>query len=150
MVGHGTFMEKTYIFWHTFFSEKDRTPFAAVYSSLGCKFGCNFCMVNILNRNSVNENDNAANYRIMRHWDPNFFLNQLEILAGYGVKTLRLSDEMFFLNRKFFGRGVFRSIIIIPMVIAPAIMGQFWSLLYDQKGVFNFFLESITYSSYSF
>ncbi len=89
-------------FWHTFFSEKDRTPFAAVYSSLGCKFGCNFCMVNILNRNSVNENDNAANYRIMRHWDPNFFLNQLEILAGYGVKTLRLSDEMFFLNRKFY------------------------------------------------
>ncbi len=48
-----------------------------------------------------------------------------------------------FLNRKFFGRGVFRSIIIIPMVIAPAIMGQFWSLLYDQKGVFNFFLESL-------
>ena len=32
-------------FWHTFFKEEDRTPFAAVYSSLGCKFGCNFCMI---------------------------------------------------------------------------------------------------------
>ena len=25
-------------YWHSFFSEEDRSPFAAVYSSLGCKF----------------------------------------------------------------------------------------------------------------
>ena len=89
-------------YWHTFFSEKDRTPFVSVYSSLGCKFGCNFCMINIVNRNNINDDVNAADFRIMRHWDPIFFVDQLEILANYEVKTIRLADEMFFLNKKFY------------------------------------------------
>jgi len=89
-------------FWHTFFKEEDRTPFVAVYSSLGCKFGCNFCMINILNRTSISESAVSSDFRIMRHWDPIHFVNQLEILANYGVKTIRLSDEMFFLNKKYY------------------------------------------------
>ena len=89
-------------YWHTFFSEKDRTPFAAVYSSLGCKFGCNFCMINIVNRTSLDENTTSANSKLMRHWDPKHFVDQLEILANYGVKTIRLTDEMFFLNKKYY------------------------------------------------
>jgi anaerobic magnesium-protoporphyrin IX monomethyl ester cyclase len=89
-------------FWHTFFSEKDRTPFASVYSSLGCKFGCNFCMINIVNRTSLDPVAKSSDFKIMRHWDPIFFVDQLEILANYGVKTIRLSDEMFFLNKKFY------------------------------------------------
>mgnify|MGYP006100156317 CR=1 FL=1 len=89
-------------YWHTFFSEKDRTPFVSVYSSLGCRFGCNFCMINIVNRNNVNLDADASNFRLMRHWDPMFFVDQLEILANHGVKTIRLSDEMFFLNKKFY------------------------------------------------
>ena len=89
-------------YWHSFFSEKDRTPFAAVYSSLGCMFACNFCMINILNRTNDDENQNASNFKGMRFWSPDFFLDQLEILANKGVKTLRLSDEMFFLNKKYY------------------------------------------------
>jgi len=89
-------------FWHTFFSEKDRTPFVSVYSSLGCKFGCNFCMINIVNRTSLDPEAKSSDFKIMRHWDPIFFVDQLEILANYGVKTIRLSDEMFFLNKKFY------------------------------------------------
>ncbi len=89
-------------YWHSFFSEKDRTPFAAVYSSLGCMFACNFCMINILNRTNDDENQNASNFKGMRFWSPDFFLDQLEDLAKRGVKTLRLSDEMFFLNKKYY------------------------------------------------
>ena len=37
-------------FWHTNFAHEKRTPFAAIYTSLGCMFGCNFCMINIVNR----------------------------------------------------------------------------------------------------
>ena len=88
-------------YWHSF-SEKDRSPFAAVYSSLGCKFGCNFCMINILNRTSTSDDAKSSDFKIMRHWDPIFFVDQLEVLADYGVKTLRLSDEMFFLNKKYY------------------------------------------------
>ena len=89
-------------FWHTFFKEEDRTPFVTVYSSLGCKFGCNFCMINILNRTSTEEGAMSSDFKIMRHWDPLHFVDQLEILANYGVKTIRLSDEMFFLNKKYY------------------------------------------------
>ena len=89
-------------YWHTFFSDKDRTPFAAVNSSLGCKFGCNFCMINIVNRISIEQNAKSSDFRIMRHWEPKHFVDQLEILANLGVKTIRLTDEMFFLNKKYY------------------------------------------------
>ena len=38
----------------------------------------------------------------MRFWSPEFILKQYEILAKLGVQTIRISDEMFFLNRKYF------------------------------------------------
>jgi radical SAM superfamily enzyme YgiQ (UPF0313 family) len=38
----------------------------------------------------------------MRFWSPEFMIGELEKLAQLGVKTLRISDEMFFLNRKFY------------------------------------------------
>ena len=89
-------------YWHTYFSDEDRSPFAAVYSSLGCMFACNFCMINILNRTNNEENADASNFKGMRFWSPDFFLDQLGILQKLGVKTLRLSDEMFFLNKKYY------------------------------------------------
>ena len=30
--------------------EDIRTPYAAIYTSLGCIYGCEFCMINIVNR----------------------------------------------------------------------------------------------------
>ena len=39
---------------------------------------------------------------MMRFWSPEFILREFEKLAEMGVKTLRLSDEMFFLNRKYY------------------------------------------------
>ncbi|HEX5392724.1 MAG TPA: cobalamin-dependent protein, partial [Rhodocyclaceae bacterium] len=33
-------------FWHAGFDHGQRTPFAAIYTSLGCNFGCDFCMIN--------------------------------------------------------------------------------------------------------
>ena len=59
-------------------------------------------MINILNRTNIDDNSVSSDFNIMRHWDPDFFVNQLEILANYGVKTIRLSDEMFFLNKKIY------------------------------------------------
>jgi ABC-type sugar transport system permease subunit len=48
------------------------------------------------------------------------------------------------LNLDFYGRAVFRSIMIIPMVITPAVIGIFWKLLYEQEsGVFNWLLSSV-------
>lgn len=89
-------------FWHADFSHQKRTPFAAIYTSLGCQFGCDFCMINIVNRIDNGDDINAANSRGMRFWSPAWVSREMKKLANLGVVTLRISDEMFFLNRKFY------------------------------------------------
>tara|TARA_Y100000590_G_scaffold377367_1_gene443564 strand:+ start:1 stop:1254 length:1254 start_codon:yes stop_codon:yes gene_type:complete len=89
-------------FWHSNFLHENRTPFAAIYTSLGCQFACNFCMINIVNRTQHDENISAANSKGMRFWSPKLILNEFEKLWEYGVRTLRISDEMFFLNKKYY------------------------------------------------
>ena len=89
-------------FWHAEFSHEKRTPFAAVYTSLGCRFACNFCMINIINRTSTTEGAVSADSRDMRYWTPQFMLGEFEKLAKMGVQTLRISDEMFFLDKRYY------------------------------------------------
>jgi radical SAM superfamily enzyme YgiQ (UPF0313 family) len=89
-------------FWHAEFSHEKRTPFAAIYTSLGCNFGCNFCMINIVNRIDNGESVDASHSRGMRFWSPQWVNREMQKLANMGVKTLRISDEMFFLNRRYY------------------------------------------------
>jgi len=89
-------------FWHTNFTNYERSPFAAIYTSLGCQFGCNFCMINVVNRTELADGVTAADSRGMRFWSPNWVLAQFRALAYMGVKSIRISDEMFFLNRKYY------------------------------------------------
>lgn len=90
-------------FWHAEFDHGKRTPFAAIYTSLGCNFGCDFCMINIVNRVDNSDEVNAANSKGMRFWSPEWVSREMRKLADMGVRTLRISDEMFFLNRKYYG-----------------------------------------------
>ena len=89
-------------FWHAEYDHNKRTPFAAIYSSLGCRFGCDFCMINIVNRVDNGDQISAANSKNMRFWSPQFMLNEFQKLADMGVQTVRISDEMFFLDRRQF------------------------------------------------
>lgn len=89
-------------FWHAEFSHEKRTPFAAIYTSLGCSFGCDFCMINIVNRVDNSDGVSATDSRGMRFWSPDWVGREMKKLADLGVKTLRISDEMFFLNRKYY------------------------------------------------
>ena len=89
-------------FWHAEFSHEKRTPFAAIYTSLGCQFACDFCMINIVNRSDNSEGINASHSKGMRFWSPEWVAREMRKLADLGVKTLRISDEMFFLNRKYY------------------------------------------------
>lgn len=89
-------------FWHADFNYEKRTPFAAIYTSLGCSFGCDFCMINIVNRINNGVEISAANSKGMRFWSPQWVEREMKKLADLGVKTLRISDEMFFLNRKYY------------------------------------------------
>ncbi len=89
-------------FWHAGFDHAQRTPFAAIYTSLGCNFACSFCMINIVNRVDNADGVSAADSRGMRFWSPAWVMRQMRALADLGVRTLRISDEMFFLNRKYY------------------------------------------------
>lgn len=89
-------------FWHAEFNHDLRTPFAAIYTSLGCKFKCDFCMINIVNRVDNADGVVSANSPGMRFWSPQLMLREFEKLAALGAKTIRISDEMFFLNKNYF------------------------------------------------
>jgi radical SAM superfamily enzyme YgiQ (UPF0313 family) len=89
-------------YWHTNFLDEGRTPFAAISTSLGCSFGCNFCMINIVNRTSYTQGTVSSDSRGMRFWSPELMLKEFEYLYERGVRTVRLTDEMFFLNKKYY------------------------------------------------
>lgn len=88
--------------WHAEYLEENRTPYAAIQTSLGCQFGCSFCMINIINRNDNDEIGVASNYSKMRFWSTEFILEEFKKLFDYGVKTIRIVDEMFLLNPKYY------------------------------------------------
>jgi len=89
-------------FWHAGFDHDQRTPFAAIYTSLGCQFACEFCMINIVNRIDNGQWVDASNSKGMRFWSAAWVKKEMTKLADMGVKTLRISDEMFFLNRRYY------------------------------------------------
>ena len=88
--------------WHAEYDSEKRTPYASLYTSLGCVFQCEFCMINIVNRDDNDEIGLAANYNKMRFWSPEFILKQFDKLVEMGVKTIRIIDEMFLLNPKYY------------------------------------------------
>jgi radical SAM superfamily enzyme YgiQ (UPF0313 family) len=88
--------------WHAEYIEEQRSPYAALQTSLGCQFKCEFCMINIINRDDEKEIGVAGNYSGMRFWTPEFIIKEFDKLISYGVKTIRIVDEMFLLNPKYY------------------------------------------------
>ena len=88
--------------WHAGYNHSDRSPYAALYTSLGCRFQCNFCMINLINRDDDLEVGVASNYNKMRYWSPEWVIRQFDKLVSWEVKTIRISDEMFLLNPKYY------------------------------------------------
>jgi radical SAM superfamily enzyme YgiQ (UPF0313 family) len=88
--------------WHAEYIEEQRSPYAAIYTSLGCTFKCSFCMINVINRDDNDPIGVASNYAQMRFWSPEFIIKEFDKLYAMGVRTLRISDEMFLLNQKYY------------------------------------------------
>jgi anaerobic magnesium-protoporphyrin IX monomethyl ester cyclase len=88
--------------WHAEYDEDKRTPYAALQTSLGCRFACEFCMINIINRNDNDPIGVAGNYSGMRYWSPEFIIKEFDKLVAMGVHTIRIVDEMFLLNPKYY------------------------------------------------
>jgi anaerobic magnesium-protoporphyrin IX monomethyl ester cyclase len=88
--------------WHAEYDQAKRSPYAAIQTSLGCQFGCDFCMINMINRDDNEEIGVAGNYSSMRYWSPEFIIGEFEKLMALGVYTIKITDELFLLNRKYY------------------------------------------------
>jgi radical SAM superfamily enzyme YgiQ (UPF0313 family) len=88
--------------WHANYIEKNRSPFASIYTSLGCIYKCEFCMINIINRTDNSPNKVSSDFNKFRYWNPEFTIKQLDYLADKGVKQLKIADEMWVLKPKHF------------------------------------------------
>lgn len=57
----------------------------------------------------------------------------LELLVGFGLALL--------LRRKFAGSGIITTLILIPMMLSPVVVGLFWKLIYNPSyGIFNYMI----------
>ena len=61
----------------------------------------------------------------------------LQILLGFTLAWL--------INRKFRGNDLWTTIIVLPMMLSPAVVGNFWTFLYQpQIGLFNYVIAFFT------
>lgn len=88
--------------WHANYIDDDRSPFASIYTSLGCIYKCEFCMINIINREDNGPLKVASDFNQFRFWDPEFTIKQFDYLAEQGVKQIKVADEMWVLKPKHF------------------------------------------------
>ena len=88
--------------WHAEYRDEFRSPYAAIQTSLGCQFKCSFCMINIINKNDNEDIGVSSNYSGMRFWSTDFIINEFKKLFKLGVKTIKITDEMFLLNKKYY------------------------------------------------
>jgi len=88
--------------WHAEYKPEYRSPYAAIQTALGCQFKCSFCMINLINKDDDSSNALASSYNRMRHWSIGFVERELKKLVEMGVRTIKFTDEMFLLNRKYY------------------------------------------------
>lgn len=74
--------------WHCFGSLDKRSPYAVIYTSLGCPFNCSFCCINAI----------FGEHKI-RYRDFKKVFKEIDYLVKtYNIRNFKIIDEMFALN----------------------------------------------------
>jgi multiple sugar transport system permease protein len=61
------------------------------------------------------------------------------VLSTVAIETVLGFALAYLIDRKFKGHGFWTTIILIPMMLSPAVVGNFWTFLYQpQTGLFNY------------
>ena len=86
--------------WHCL-DGSARQPYASIYTTLGCPYQCTFCCIQApfkAGERAAGIHKAANTYRT---WSPDHVLAQIDTLVNdYGVRNLKIADEMFVLNRR--------------------------------------------------
>jgi anaerobic magnesium-protoporphyrin IX monomethyl ester cyclase len=75
--------------WHCFDDIAHREPYASLYTSLGCPFKCTFCCINApFGRAGI------------RYHSPDQVIREIDqLVVRYGIRNLKIVDEMFVLKK---------------------------------------------------
>jgi anaerobic magnesium-protoporphyrin IX monomethyl ester cyclase len=83
--------------WQCFGDLGARQPYASIYTSLGCPYKCSFCCINAPFQ-TAGAPGGGNRYRMRK---PEDVVNEIVALwARFGVKTIKIIDELFILNPK--------------------------------------------------
>ncbi len=84
--------------WHCF-GHLEREPYAALYTTLGCPYHCSFCCIQAPFKSGEKELGLKDSVNSYRFWSPELVIKQIDVLVNkYGVRNIKLADEMFVLN----------------------------------------------------
>jgi anaerobic magnesium-protoporphyrin IX monomethyl ester cyclase len=76
--------------WHCFDDIKNRMPYGAIYTSLGCPYSCIFCCINA-----------PFGKPGIRYRSPELVVDEIGVLVNkYGIKNIKIVDELFVLSEK--------------------------------------------------
>ena len=81
--------------------------------------------------------------------DPDVW-HSMQVTAHFVFWTILLETVIGFtlawlIDKKFRGHGVWTTIILMPMMLSPAVVGNFWTFLYQpQTGLFNYAVSFLT------
>jgi anaerobic magnesium-protoporphyrin IX monomethyl ester cyclase len=86
--------------WHCL-GGGERQPYAALYTTLGCPYHCSFCCIQAPFKSGEQAAGLRQSTNSYRYWSPDAVIAQIDALVNqYGVRNLKIADEMFVLNRK--------------------------------------------------
>jgi anaerobic magnesium-protoporphyrin IX monomethyl ester cyclase len=86
--------------WHCL-GGLDRQPYAALYTTLGCPYHCSFCCIQAPFKSGEEAGGVPGTTNSYRYWSPDTVVDQLDVLVNqYGVRNIKIADEMFVLNRR--------------------------------------------------
>ncbi|HEX5445436.1 MAG TPA: radical SAM protein [Pirellulales bacterium] len=78
-----------------------RQPYAAIYTTLGCPYHCSFCCIQAPFKSGEQAAGYKAGVNSYRCWSTERVIEQIDLLVNrYGVRNLKIADEMFVLNRR--------------------------------------------------
>lgn len=86
--------------WHCF-DTLERQPYAALYTTLGCPYHCSFCCIQSPFKSGEKVLGYKSSVNTYRLWNPQSVIAEIDTLVNtYGVRNIKIADEMFVLNPK--------------------------------------------------
>lgn len=86
--------------WHAF-GHLERQPYASLYTTLGCPYHCSFCCIQAPFKSGEGVLGLKESVNSYRFWSPQVVVDHLgRLVERYGVRNMKIADEMFVLNMK--------------------------------------------------